>query len=320
MAATPSRSSGPDQINQFNAWLKQQPWYQDFFASIGQDMNRVQLSRGQQAQLEAVLKQNGVPLGEGVHIDNAGNLNEKNRLVKNVGIGAGLTAATLATMGAAGAGPIAGMFGGGGGGVGAGGLGSGMGAAQAGAAAHAGSPLLMGSGALMPIGAGAGAAASLPTLASTPIGTGMGTSPSIFGPGASGGGLGPAAAAGAASGASSVGRGYGGKIADALGDGGGGLGDSAIRAALSALAGLPAALGNHGPSDEERGYQAQATRLLGQQEQRTQYQNPLYEAVTKMAYGLLPNMGNNGQPYPMNGLSDVAIPSMEDLIRGQRRT
>jgi hypothetical protein len=99
------------------------------------------------------------------------------------------------------------------------------------------------------------------------------------------------------------------------------VGDRALNAALTALAGLPAALGNRGPSDEERGYSAQATRLLGQQEQRNQFQNPLYEAVTRMAHGLLPTMGNGGKPYPINSLSDVSVPGLEDLLRtAQRRT
>lgn len=97
--------------------------------------------------------------------------------------------------------------------------------------------------------------------------------------------------------------------------------DRLLSAALSAMAGLPAALSNRGPSEEERGYTAQATRLLGQQEQRTQFQSPLYEAATRMAFGLLPNMGNNGQPYPYQSLSDVKVPGLEDVLRtAQRRT
>lgn len=312
--AVPTRQTSEAQLNQFNAWLKEQPWYQQFFASIGQDMNRVELSRGEQGQLESLLAANGARVPDGMHIDQAGNLNQKNRLARNVGIGAGLTAAALGTMGAAGAGPLAGLFGGGGSGVGAAGLGSGMNAATAGAAAHAGSPLMMGSGALTGIGAGASA---LPTLASTPIGTGMGTTPSVFGPsGAAGTGTGAATAAAGGAGAS-AGRSLMSRVGEGVTES---ATDRLLNAAFSALAGLPAMLGNNGPSEEERAYSAQATRLLGQQEQRTQFQNPLYEAVTKMAHGLLPNMGNGGQPYPLGGLSDVPVPSVEDLIRGQRRT
>lgn len=93
-----------------------------------------------------------------------------------------------------------------------------------------------------------------------------------------------------------------------------------LKAAMASLAGLPALFANKGPSDEERAYQSQAARLLRQQEQRTQYQNPLYEATTKMAYGLLPTMGNNGNPYPLNSLSDVQTPGIDELIAGLRRT
>jgi hypothetical protein len=111
------------------------------------------------------------------------------------------------------------------------------------------------------------------------------------------------------------------KAGNALTDratGDGGLDDYA-RMAFAALAGLPGLLHGNGPSDEERAYQSQATRLLGQQEQRTQYQNPLYEATTKMAFGLMPNMGNGGNPYPINSLNDVKVPTLEDLIKQQRR-
>jgi hypothetical protein len=38
----------------------------------------------------------------------------------------------------------------------------------------------------------------------------------------------------------------------------------------------------------------------------------LYEATTRMAFGLLPNMGNNGQPYPTPSLADVKIPGFND--------
>lgn len=103
---TPSRRSGPEAINNFNAWMKQQPWYQEFFRRHNVNPNRVQLSRGQQSELERIMKANGIPLGDGVHIDNAGNLNEKNRLVRNAAIIGGATAGAIF-----GAPAIAGMFG-----------------------------------------------------------------------------------------------------------------------------------------------------------------------------------------------------------------
>ena len=101
------------------------------------------------------------------------------------------------------------------------------------------------------------------------------------------------------------------------------VGDDApdwLKAVLGGLAGLPGLFANRGPSDEERAYQAQASRLLRQQEQRTQFQNPLYEAVTRMAYGLQPTMGTQGQPYRYNTLDDVDVPDLNELIAAQRRT
>lgn len=67
------------------------------------------------AILRVRLARRGLPVPSGMHIDQAGNLNQKNRLGRNVAIGVGVTAATLATMGAAGVGPMAGAFGSGGG-------------------------------------------------------------------------------------------------------------------------------------------------------------------------------------------------------------
>lgn len=110
----PTRKSTPDEVNAFNLYIRQQPWYEAWFRQQGLDPNKVKLSRGQQSQLEQLLAQQGVPVADGMHIDQAGNLNQKNRLGRNIAIGAAMTGATLATMGAAGAGPMAGWLGGGG--------------------------------------------------------------------------------------------------------------------------------------------------------------------------------------------------------------
>jgi hypothetical protein len=324
-------------LNQMNLQMRQQPWYQQWFAQQGLDPNHVRLNDRQREQLAALAGQNGFELAARMKIDEAGNLNQKGgwagmspAMKAAIIAAAAVGTAGIATTGALGStaqGLVGAGGGGGGGGVGAYGTGSGLNAASAGAGFHAGSPLLMTHGAsLLPGAAWAGnevadvAMSGIPQTASSQIGSGMGTTP-VFGPdAASGGGLGKAAVAGATGGATSTARGYGGKVADALTGGAGGLGDSAIRAALSALAGLPGLLSSqNGPSDEERAYQAQATRLLGQQEQRTQYQNPLYSAVTKMAYGLLPQMGNGGNPYPMNSLEDVKVPGLDELLRAQQR-
>src|SRR5690349_1657016 len=123
----PTRRSTPEDVNAFNLYIRQQPWYQAWFRQMGLDPNKVKLSRSQQSQLESLLARNGVPVQDGMHIDQAGNLNQKNRLGRNLAIGAGIAGATVATMGAAGVGPMAGWLGGGG--VGATGTGAGLTAA-----------------------------------------------------------------------------------------------------------------------------------------------------------------------------------------------
>lgn len=177
-------------------------------------------------------------------------------------------------------------------------------------------PLILGGGFAAGGGLGALGGGAADGGLSASVGAPAATEASIFGsPAAT-----ASAAAAAAGGGSEVAR-RAGDVARHVGTSAvEGTSDRLLNAAFSALAGLPAMLGKNGPSDEERAYQSQATRLLGQQEQRTQFQNPLYEAVTKMAHGLLPNMGNNGQPYPINGLNDVTVPTLDELIAQQRRT
>ena len=85
-----------------------------------------------------------------------------------------------------------------------------------------------------------------------------------------------------------------------------------IASAIAAMAARNAFDGSRQVSPEERVQQDRINRNLAQQEQRTQFQNPLYEAVTRMAFGLLPNMGNNGQPYPTNSLADVKVPGFNE--------
>jgi hypothetical protein len=332
MAYVPGDNSGKEQINQFNLWMRQQPWYQQWFQARGLNPNQVKLSKAQREDLERTILQNGGVQRDAFNdmmIDPAGNLNTEH------GFASLPTWAKVATIGgaaAAGGFGAAALAGGAGGGVGAGGLGSGMNAATAGAAAHAGSPLMMGTGGLMATGAGAGAAA-IPTIGSQAIGSGMGYGPaSLAGtssvPTASeilatiasrqiGNGMGtdPASLAGtgAAAGAANAANGLGGQLGNAAksaltSDGT----PSWLGDVLKQMAGIAPAImasqANNGPSDEEKAYADQARRLLAQQEQRTQYQNPLYEYITKSVYGLQPNTG--GAAYPINSLNDVKIPGM----------
>lgn len=136
MASTPTRSTSEQDLNAWNVALRQSPGYQAYIRSLGKTPGdpRLTLSRSEQAGLERTLASAGIPIPSGMHIDQGGNLNQKNRLARNIGIGAAVTAAALATAGAAGFGPLAGVMGGG---AGAGG-GAGVAATTGGAAGGAG--------------------------------------------------------------------------------------------------------------------------------------------------------------------------------------
>ena len=114
--AVPTRSTAEQELDRWNQAMRQSPAYLNFMRSQGLPTNgRVSLSRQQQDGLERALAAAGMQIPGGMHVDQGGNLNQKNRLVRNTAIGAGVGAGALATAGALGAGPLAGVFGGGGG-------------------------------------------------------------------------------------------------------------------------------------------------------------------------------------------------------------
>src|SRR5258705_212047 len=120
--AAPTRKTSEVDLDKWNTAMRSSPAYQMFLESLGQGHGApTHLSGSQQKQLENLLASKGVPVPGGMHIDQGGNLNQKNHLARNIAIGAGLSAAALATAGAAGFGPLAGMLSGGAGaGAGAG--------------------------------------------------------------------------------------------------------------------------------------------------------------------------------------------------------
>jgi hypothetical protein len=119
MPAVPNRSTSEVELDKWNQALRVSPGYIEFMKKHGLPTDgRVRLSRAQQSELEHTLAAAGVSIPGGMHIDQGGNLNQKNHLVRNVAIGAGMTAAALATAGAAGFGPLAGVMGGGAGAAG----------------------------------------------------------------------------------------------------------------------------------------------------------------------------------------------------------
>lgn len=61
-----------------------------------------------------------------------------------------------------------------------------------------------------------------------------------------------------------------------------------VEAAYRALAGLPGLLANRGPSDEEKAQLEQLRKLQAMQQQRIEYQNPLFQAVSQLAMSRLP--------------------------------
>lgn len=100
----PNRGTSEMDLDTWNRALRGSDVYLDFMRRNNLPTDgRVQLSRAQQANLEAALQAQGFQIPNGMHIDQGGNLNQKNRLARNVAIGAGITGATLATLGAAGA-------------------------------------------------------------------------------------------------------------------------------------------------------------------------------------------------------------------------
>lgn len=91
----PTRKTSEQDLNQFNITLRSQPWYQDYFKSRGLNPNKVKLSRRQQGELEQLMARNGMPVHSGMHIDNAGNVNQKNRLGKIAAVAAPVAASML---------------------------------------------------------------------------------------------------------------------------------------------------------------------------------------------------------------------------------
>lgn len=119
MAVAPNRQTSEASLDQWNNALRASPAYQKFIQQRGLVGKAGGWSKSDQAALEQTLRSSGIPIPDGMHIDQGGNLNQKNRLGRNVAIGAGITAAAVATAGVAGFGPLAGAMGGG---AGAGGV------------------------------------------------------------------------------------------------------------------------------------------------------------------------------------------------------
>jgi hypothetical protein len=97
----PTRKTDEASLDQWNRALRASPLYQGFLKKHGLvDRGQgVKLSRDQQSALEKELATAGFKVPDGMHIDQGGNLNQKNRLLRNIGIGAGIAAATFGIPG-----------------------------------------------------------------------------------------------------------------------------------------------------------------------------------------------------------------------------
>jgi len=167
-------------IDQVNIWMRSTPWYQNQMRAWGQDPGHPHLTGDQSQQILKMAQANGVVVDQSnMEIDDRGNFDPKGHLLRNTIIVAGVAAATIATMGAAGV-----FAGAAGAGEGAAAAGAGAGAASAGGGALASTAIGSGyiggiaGGAGLAGGAGAaagGAAAAGGVLASTTLPTATGT-------------------------------------------------------------------------------------------------------------------------------------------------
>lgn len=215
MAGTlPPGIGNPQQAMQATAFIRQQPWYQQFLQSTGRDPNAVDtngnplqpFNEQEQNQLLGLARQNGIGISDSYHIDQNGQIADvPSHVLRNILIGAGIGGAALTGLGAFGIGPLSGLLGSGATAAGAADGATNLGFAtmpEFGTAAAEGAtaPTLGISATLPEFGtAAADAAASAPTL-------GYATLPA-FGSAAGGAFGGAAGAAGSGAGAATTGAG-----------------------------------------------------------------------------------------------------------------
>ena len=100
----PNRGTSELSLDQFNIAMRASPLYQNFMRSRGLPTDgRVKLSRNEQSALEQELARAGIPISGGMHIDQGGNLNQKNRLGRNIAISAAAAGAVFGGAALAGA-------------------------------------------------------------------------------------------------------------------------------------------------------------------------------------------------------------------------
>jgi hypothetical protein len=261
-----TRGTQASEVDRFNQWMRSQPWWQSIKGSASGFGDQ------QKAQLEQALRANGIAVPHGVHIDDAGNFNQsrtKGDWAKLAGEGAAVGGLALTGLGAAGIGPMSGLFGG-------------TAALDAGASAI---PALEGGGT---IAANLGAASALPAFSAASIpalGGGASLAADLGGAGA----LGSGASAGSAAmnyippGAAAAGDSIANNVKRTL-TGGSGF-SAADLMKLLAGGGLAAygASQNHSAS-----VPPELEQILALQKQRMDSQTPLYNSILKLSQSRLP--------------------------------
>ena len=112
MTQAPTRKTNETDLDTWNQALRSSPLYAEFMQTIGVNPGQpIRLTKQQQESFEKFLAARGVQIPDGMHIDPAGNLNQKNSLWKNIGVGAAIGGAALTGLGAAGIGPLGGLLG-----------------------------------------------------------------------------------------------------------------------------------------------------------------------------------------------------------------
>lgn len=88
----PNRGTSEMSLDQWNQAMRASGVYQSWMQQNGLPTDgRVQLSRAQQGAFEQYLLSKGIRIPAGMHIDQGGNLNQENKLGRNVAIGAAAT-------------------------------------------------------------------------------------------------------------------------------------------------------------------------------------------------------------------------------------
>lgn len=286
-------------LDQFNDAMRASPGWRAFMQRVGQplDGRPIHLTEGQRKALTSELRRAGFMLPDGVEIDPAGNVNQDNTgFFEKTSVRIGIaSAAALATAGALGWGPLAGLLSSGGGQAAGGAAASGTLASSTIPGAHAAVP-----GAIASQGASAGVGwlQGLNVIGSQSAADIIGASPAGHIPGRAIPGAHRAVPSAIApqvvrAGAPAFGGGSGlaSTLKDIATDPRTYLGAAAMIPQFSNLLG-----GGRGPSDEESALLDEARQGMALQRQRLEQAQPVYDTLIRMSYGNMPTRHRGDAP------------------------